>query len=217
MAMRLFSPCLSQGDSMSPYIYGGKTIIKYFTSHSLKIHCSFQPLTPLQWKYKTHFLWSAATQNLGKSCGISKYHGTIFSVHKTFFFIVGVYWPSLAVGFVHAIDPKRSLKQHRKALESYVSWQCWGMRAENANFGGGMRQNVPTQLAVCCFPLSEAFSQTNMLNYLDNQGILHPHIYLQGFCFPSQPFSQEESKCAETRPALSEPHIENLSIKGSFL
>lgn len=82
------NPCVWQWDSFSLIFFRetaclltsveGKKIIKYFASHSLKTHCHFQPLILLQWKYKTHFLWSTATQTLGKSCGISKYHGTIF-------------------------------------------------------------------------------------------------------------------------------------------
>ena len=44
------------------------------------------------------------------------------------------------------------------------------------------------------------------LNYLDNQGIIHPHIYLPKFCFSSQTFFQRESEWTETSSALSDPH-----------
>lgn len=43
-----------------------------------------------------------------------------FSVHKTFVFVVTVHWPSVAVGFVHTIDLKGSLKWHGKAVESWA-------------------------------------------------------------------------------------------------
>lgn len=163
-----------------------KKIIKYFTSHSLKIHCSFQPLILLQWKYKTHFLWSTATQNLRKSCGISKYHGIVFfsffSVHKTFVFIVTVYWPSMAIGFVRGKRPQRAfndlkgpLKWHRVLGSlTVLGHACWACQLLEMEWS---RMHPAHWLWVVSL-LSGAFSQTSMLNFVDNQGIFHPHIYL---------------------------------------
>lgn len=69
---------VSPGDGLSPYICRGEK------QWALPILFTESPplfnylLTLPQWKYKTHFLWSTASQNPGTSCGVSRHRGTIF-------------------------------------------------------------------------------------------------------------------------------------------
>lgn len=130
LAKRLFS----RRQPVSLHLWREK-VIKDFTSHSFKIHHSFWPLILLHWKYKTHFLWSTATWNPRKSCGLSEYHGANFLVISLCIRPLCSLCLSafMTVGFVHTIDPKGSLKHHGKALEFWIPSRWLGMHAENAN------------------------------------------------------------------------------------
>lgn len=68
-------------------------------------------------------------------------------------------------------------------MEKHMS-PGWGMQVDPGGREGSQLLEVewskmqpPNWLSVI-LPLSGAFSQTNILSYLDNQGIHHPHIYL---------------------------------------
>jgi hypothetical protein len=129
MAMRLFSSHLSQGDSMSLYIYGGKKIIS--ASH------------PIHWKSTENSLFNHLSYSSGNtkhiSCEVLP-HKTLgshvaflstkeqfsfpfcFFVHKTFVSVHCVSMSaSMIVAFVLTINLKESLKQHGKVLESWIS------------------------------------------------------------------------------------------------
>lgn len=186
------NPCICQWDSF-PLIFlretacllpsVEETIIKYFASHSLEAHCSFQPLILLQWKFKTHFLWSTATQTLGTLWGISQYHGTIFfSLFIPLCMDLCLRSLCLHVG----IHDCRICVYHRPQGVVKTTWKnAWVLHSggdaswlwtegRQPTSGSGMKQNAPTQLARCCPSSLGPLSQTNMLNALDNQGSCIP-------------------------------------------
>ena len=73
-----------------------------------------------------------------------------------------------------------------------------------------MKQNVPPHRLGVVLPLSGAFSQTSVLNYLGTQGSCHPCICFQGFSFPRRTLhGQKEVQCCQT-------HTANIRIEKTF-
>ena len=84
------------------------------------------------------------------------------------------------------------------------------MQAKDANLGKLMKQNVPPHRLGVVLPLSGAFSQTSVLNYLGTQGSYHPCICFQGFSFPRRTLhGQKEVQCCQT-------HTANIRIEKTF-